>query len=211
MSLPLDAAQVTLTLPDREMLSGRVDVRREDFVEIALLEAPRTPLPTWEEHALYLEWVAAAGVRRQRGHITFLDALPVGDSFGVFDVVRFVPDAEEQLLQRREFVRTRITVGVRLRAAPVAATIRASTLNVGGGGLLVRGPVEGAVGDELHFDLEPLADDGRVIRGRCRVIRLTSDGGLGVQFTEIDEDDRDDIVRFAYKRELAERGRRLAA
>lgn len=211
MSLPQDAARVTLTVPDRELLFGRVDVRHEHFVEIAVLEAPRTPIPALESHPLFLEWVAKGGVRRQRGNVAFLDSVPVGPSFGVFDVVRFEPTGEEQLLQRREHVRTAITVGVRLSAGGATGRIvRGCTVDVSGGGLLFRGPLEAAVGDILHFDLEPLADDGRTVRGRCRVVHVTGDA-VGVQFTDIDETDRDEIVRFAYDRELAERGRRLAA
>jgi hypothetical protein len=211
MSLPLDAAPVTLTVPDREMLTGRVDVRHEHFIEVALLAAPRTPIAALEKHPLFLEWVAKGGVRRQRGNVAFLDSVPVGPSFGVFDVIRFEPTGEEQLLQRREHVRTAITVGVRVRAAGASGpVVRGCTLDVSGGGLLFRGPLEAAVDDVLHFDLEPLADDGRIVRGRCRVVHVTGDA-VGVQFIEIDEADRDEIVRFAYDRELAERGKRLAA
>lgn len=212
MSLPLIAAPVTLTLPDREMLPGRVDARWEGCVDVALLAAPRTPPATLQGHQVFLEWVTADGVQRRLGRVAFLDQLPVGASFGVFDVVEFVPCADAQLLQRREYVRTEIVVGVRLRAPqPTAVVVAACTANVGGGGLLVRGPFAAAVGDELLFELKPLDDGGRLIAGRCRVVRHTEDGGAALQFTRIAEADRDEIVRFAYTRELAERERRLAA
>ena len=205
-------APVTLTLPDREMLAGRVDACGEDFVEVALLDAPRTPIEVLEQRPLFLEWVTGAGVQRVLGRIGFLDSLPAGESFGVFDVVRFVAHGPVQLLQRREYVRTSLMVGVGLCATrPDAVAAATSTVDVGGGGLLVRGPVDAQVGDELHFELSPLDDGGRVIRGRCRVVRATPDGDLGVQFTKIADGDRDHLVVFAYERELAGRGRRLAA
>src|SRR5689334_24925632 len=133
MSLPLIAAPVTLTLPDREMVPGRVDARWEGCVDLALLAAPRSPPAKLQEHPLFLEWVTADGVQRRLGHIAFLDKLPLGASFGVFDVVEFVPCADAQLLQRREYVRTEIMVGVRLRAPqPEALAVVACTVNVGG-------------------------------------------------------------------------------
>src|SRR5690349_2846901 len=95
---------VTLTLPDREMLAGRVDARGEEFVEIAVLDAPRTPIEVLEERPVFLEWVTGEGVKRVLGRLAFLESLPRGESFGVFDVVRFTPTAPVQLLQRREYV-----------------------------------------------------------------------------------------------------------
>ena len=210
--LPVVDAPVTLTLPDREMLPGRVDAPGAGFAEIALLEAPRTPVPVLEQRPVFLEWVTRAGVHRLRGRIRFLDAIPVGNSFGVFDVVRFDPAGEVQLLQRREFVRAALVVGVNLCAVgPDAVAVAATTMDVGGGGLLVQGPVAAEVGEELDFVLAPLDEAGRPISGRCRVVRRTPEGDAGLQFTRIADADRDHIVAFAYERELAARGRRLAA
>jgi len=82
------------------------------------------------------------------------------------------------------------------------------TLNLSGGGVLLRGLSGVEAGAEVAFDLRLDLLPAR-IQGRCRVVRETSDGCHGVQFTEIDEGERDRLVRFAYQRENAARRARF--
>jgi len=112
-----------------------------------------------------------------------------------------------QLLQRRAHARTDCIAAV-IVTAEGRAPQRGLTLNLSGGGLLVRGLSGLQVGDELGFDLRLDLLPAR-IQGRCRVVRVTPDGFHGVQFSEMDEGERDRLVRFAYQREKAAREARL--
>jgi hypothetical protein len=204
---------VTLILPDREMLPGRVDVCSDTTLDIALLAAPGTPLPVWRKANVFVEWVMAKGVCRMAGSMRPLNRAPLHtDQVGVWDVVRFEVGGAPQLLQRREYIRTDYVAAVHvLLDRPGAVAVACETANLSGGGMLIRG-FEGAVeGDVLHFQIPPFDGGDMPIHGRCRVVRAAKDGALGTRFTSIDEGDRDRLVAFAYRRELAERGRRLAA
>jgi hypothetical protein len=204
---------VTLILPDREMLPGRVDVCTEDSLEIALLAAPRNPVAVWEQSTLFVEWVTVEGVCRVIGSMRALKREPRHtDQVGVWDVVAFAVGGPPQLLQRREYIRTSYAAAVNvLFDRPDAVAVECQTANLSGGGMLIRG-FEGAVeGDQLAFQLAPFDGGDMPIHGRCRVVRAAPDGAIGTQFVAIDEADRDRLIAFAYARELAARRRRLAA
>jgi hypothetical protein len=211
--LPRVNDPVTLTLPDREMLPGRVDEVGFRRIDVALLAAPRTPVDVLQHSVLFLEWAGREGVHRLLGHASLLDGVPQGDSFGVFDVARFEFRAEAMLLQRREHVRTEYTAAVTISpSAGDAPAVAARTVNISASGLLVRGPLRAQVGEEADFRLAPLDDvTGRTIRGGCRIVRRTPSGDHAIQFTSILEADRDHLMLFAYERELAARERKLAA
>jgi PilZ domain len=210
---PAVESEITLTLPDREMLPGRVDVCGDDGVlEIALLSAPRTPIPQLEASRLFLEYVVSVGVYRLVGRLKLLDQAPrFTDQYGVFDVARFTSASPPMLLHRRDFIRSPYVATVNIVPdRPDGVAVACETINVSGGGLLVRGLDGVRIGDELIFQLAPLDGDALPINGRCQVVRCEA-SGIGVRFTRIDEADRDRLVTFAYQRELAERGRRLSA
>jgi len=166
-----------------------------------------------ETSRLFLEFVTSEGVWRLVGELRFLGTAPQNtDQFGVYDVARFTCAGPAMLLQRREFIRSPYTAAINV--VPVRAdaiAVSCETLNVSGGGLLLRGVTGVEVGDVLDFQLSPLDGDAMPIRGRCEVVRSAGDGDVGVRFTSIDELDRDRLIAFAYQRELAERERRLAA
>jgi PilZ domain len=207
---PAADTEVTLTLPDREMLPGRVDVSGEGTLEVAVLATPRTPLNVLENARMFLEFVSTDGVCRLAGELKALNRAPRHtDQIGVWDVVRFTSSAPPMLLQRREFIRAAYTAAVTLVHA--GAATECETVNVSGGGLLLRGLAGVDVGDDLDFQLAALDGEGMPIAGRCQVVRATPDGDVGVRFTRIDPDDQNRLVTFAYQRELAERERKLAA
>ena len=204
IDIPAVACDVTLILPDREMLPGRIDVAAEDALEVAMLSAPGTPVPVLEKATLFLEFVGAEGVCRMTGSMKALGRAPRHtDQEGVFDVVRFTASGPPQLMQRREYVRTHFVLDMNVMGT------ECRTVNISGGGLRIRG-LEGArIGDELPFQLEAPPPGGVPMLGRARVVWVTADGDLGAEFLALDPDDRDRLVRFAYERELAARRRAL--
>ena len=204
IDIPAVACDVTLILPDREMLPGRIDVAADDALEVAMLAAPGTPVPALERATLFLEFVGAEGVCRMTGSLKALGRAPRHtDQEGVFDVVRFTATGPPQLLQRREYVRTHYVLDMDVMGTECRA------VNVSGGGMRIRGLERVAVGDELPFRLEPPPPGGMPIVGRARVVWVTDDADVGVEFIAIEPDDRDRLVRFAYGRELAARRRDL--
>ena len=213
MDPPAVETDVTLTLPDREMLPGRVDVAGEGVLEIAVLAAPRTPIAVLESSRLFCEYVIGDGVYRLVGGMKALGCAPRNtDQFGVYDMVRFTSSAPPMLLMRREFIRAAYAAKINILPARVnAVAVECVTADVSGGGLLVRGLSDVTVGDVVEFTLAPLDGDALPIPGRGMVVRCLPTGDVGLRFTSIDEVDRDRLVTFAYQRELIERAGRLAA
>src|SRR3954452_1656194 len=180
IDIPAVACDVTLILPGREMLPGRVDAAGAEALEVALLAAPGTPAPVLEKATMFLEYVGAEGVCRMTGSLKALGRPPRHtDQEGVFDVVRFTATGPPQLMQRREDVRTHFVLDMNVMGT------ECRTVNVSGDGLRIRGLEGAGVGDELPFQLEAPPQDGLPILGRARVVRVTDDGDLGVEFLAI--------------------------
>ena len=209
---PSVEADVTLILPDREFLPGRVDVSGERALDVAVLAAPRLPVAVWQQAKLFVEWVMEEGVCRATGSLRVLKRAPRHtDQVGVWDMVSFELAGPPQLLQRREYIRTDFAAKINvLFDRPDGVAVECETANLSGGGLLIRG-FPAAEGDRLQFQLAPIDGGDMPIHGRCSVVRAGVDGAIGTQFTSIDEGDRNRLVEFAYRRELAERERKLAA
>ena len=111
-----------------------------------------------------------------------------------------------ELIQRREFVRIDAMIPVAYlplgKGGWVAET---TTINVSGGGFMISGR-EGLRDGEvteftLHLDGEreagELVCDGQVVRETA--------GGLGIQITAIEEDERDRLIRWVFARERLSR------
>jgi c-di-GMP-binding flagellar brake protein YcgR len=192
--------QVTVAIPGLEEVPARVVRRGEGFTDLKLLARPRTPLQTLEHTQVYLEFVTDDGMWRLLGTLS-LHAAEDGES------LHFAHTGRAQLLQRRAHVRTDCIAAV-IITPDGGKPQKCLSLNISGGGILLRGLSDVEVDTELAFDLRLDLLPAR-IQGRCRVVRATPDGLHGVQFTEIDEGERDRLVRFAYQREKAARAARF--
>lgn len=213
MSWPGLDDEVTLSVPQREQIRAVVENVGSDWIDLGLLISPRTPLYQLESLPLYLEFVAGKGVCRLLGRLVEPEDadVPFSRGFGVEAIVRFAPQGSAQLLQRREHIRTDIQVPVNMSRVDVTSVAtRAVTVNVSGGGMLVRELV-GSVGELFHFSLELIPHE-RPLEGQCRVVRETGEGHLGVEFTQMDEKHLARLLRFVFEkgRERREERRRVA-
>jgi c-di-GMP-binding flagellar brake protein YcgR len=195
-AIPAVGRQVTLAIPGVEELPAKVVGRGEGFTDLTLVGRPRTPLATLQHTQVYLEFVTDDGMWRMLGEVT-LHATDEGEA------IHFAHQGRTQLLQRRAHVRTDC-IAAMIITADGGRPLKCMTLNLSGGGVLLRGVTGAEVGDEVAFDLRLDLLPAR-IQGRCRIVRQTPDGCYGVQFTEMDEGERDRLVRFAYQRENAAR------
>jgi hypothetical protein len=203
---PLPGGDVSLVIPDHEMLRARVDDLVEGAVDLAVLQAQRTP---YHHTTSYVEFVGAEGLWRYIGRYQPLDRAAYTDPKGVRQVVRFTYAGPPQLMQRREFIRADHVTQVNLFKVDDDDAIAEAgwSINISGGGLLVRGFQHIDVGDRLHVDMM-LEPGGRRIVAAGRVVRATGEGHHGIQFTDVADADRDALVEFAY---LIERARREMA
>ena len=192
MSTPVVNKQATLSIPGLEELQARVAAVAEEHTDLLLLQRPRSGSNELDRSQAYLDYMTDEGVWRTIGTVRLIDGQ--GSS-----TVRFQPRGRVQLLQRRAYVRTECIAQV-VVMPPERPPARCLTLNLSGGGMLLRGLAGVERGEvvpfDLHLDLLPAR-----IQGTCDVVRITPEGLVGVQFAEITEGDRDRLIRFAYMRE----------
>jgi c-di-GMP-binding flagellar brake protein YcgR len=124
------------------------------------------------------------------------------------DTVRFAHRGSPQLLTRREFVRATVTLPLTIDGAAADqedVSAHAQALDLSGGGMLVRGLPNPALGDEHGFTLE-LAE-GEPVRGRGRVVRIVAVDRAGMQFTELEQEDRVRLMHLAFEMSREQRRR----
>ena len=188
---------VTVSVPSVEELSAKVVGGGDGFTQLKLATRPRTDMDLVLRSQVFLEFVTDDGMWRTLGTLALVSG----------DVLRFEHKGRVQLLQRRAHVRTDL-IAQMVVTPEGGKPRRCLTLNISGGGVLVRGlddvAIDGELAFDLHLDLLPAR-----IKGTCKVVRRTPEGCHGIQFIEIDEGDRDKLVRFAYQRENAARQARL--
>lgn len=110
---------------------------------------------------------------------------------------------EVQLVQRREFVRVNAIVRVAYQPAGATGwTAETTTINVSGGGFMISGRDGLRMHDVTWFTLE-LDGDAREsgpLQVFGRVVRETP-GGLGIEIEQIDERERERLIRWVFARE----------
>ena len=204
LAAPNVHGQVTLSLPHRETVPARVESSGDGHVELALLVSPSTPLAVLERAELFLEFRGDDGAAyRVVGVVSA--AGPVAGPLAPVDALRFRFRGVPEKVFRRAYVRTDYVARVFLTLPGAERPVPCVTMNVSGGGLLLRGvPGDVQPDDDLRFILEIGSSVPRV-SGTCRIVRRTPDGFIGVQFLEIDDADRDRLIAFAEQRERVSR------
>jgi len=189
--------EVSFTVPGRELIAARVESLEGNSLELSLLQAPRTAPKAMERTRCFLECVADEGIVRIMGEVAPCSGPVPADSWVR---ISFTPTGGWQLLQRRERVRVEHMARVRFNKIDTPKDVLSClTVNVSGGGLLVRGLAGRAeIGDEFAFELL-MAPGTPSIHGHCRVTREDDEGHLAVEFTFITNDDRDRLVTFAHR------------
>ena len=187
---PAHAQPVVIRLPDATEVSARVDAADDSEIRLVLA----VPDVTVAAHApAVVEYRTPTGIHRIAGALERHPGEP-----GVLHLHR---DGEETV-QRREWARVDALLPCDVRfedpGAGLAATV---TLNLSGGGALIRDPVGLALGTAVLLELHL---DGAPIRAHGGIVRETADGAKGVQIDQITSGDRERIVRFVLARQRSE-------
>lgn len=196
---PLRGDEVTLVIPQRERIPARVDGAGLGWYSLWLREAPRTPMPLLARSQVYVQFTGIDGVGRMLGTV---EAEEGGDHR-----LRFRTRGGVQLMCRPEALRARVAVPVtvlRVNAADHVA-LEARTIEVGGGGMALRGLPTAAPGQLFQFDLH-LFDHEQAITGQFRVHAASADGGVLARYTIMSQRDRARLMQY-----LAEAQTRRAA
>jgi PilZ domain len=155
---------------------GDSRVKRLDGAEIAI------------EHA------TGRGINRFGGTLRLDDSRP--------EALRVVLQGGAERIQRREWARIDATLTVRIKGIDENVGGETVTLNISGGGILVKDPWRMPLGTDVRIELE-VEPGAEPIRALCRVVREPAPDQKGIRIDNIARDDEERLVRLVRERELA--------
>jgi hypothetical protein len=191
--------QGKLTTSDGAELAVRTFARGPDVALVVLVDLDESLDPERLGTAV-LEYNSTRGVVRLRGEAVLEDR----------SLLRFEAQDDAEVTQRREFVRVHTPQAVTLKnsdpeaseqEAPVRSAdldLHAHTVDVSGGGMLVAGVAGLSAGDSVRFSMQTGAGE-MPIAGLARVVRVLDDGKLALVFEQIEEADRQRLIRFVFE------------
>lgn len=179
------SGQGTLTIPDGEHLPVRTFERGRDVVLVVLIDVEEAK-PGAAQPA-DLEYTSVRGVVRLHGQAVFEDR----------SLIRFRADSEPEVMQRRSFVRVHTPQAVTLHCGD-GDERSVNTIDLSGGGMLLTGAESLEPEQMVRFSMA-LAGDEPPIEGVARVIRIGSDERRALVFQQIDEHERQRLIRFVFE------------
>jgi hypothetical protein len=181
LSLPhigLLPATVETTEPGAVVLVLAVDdnrVRRLGGAEVAV------------EHA------TGRGINRFNGTLELNDRRP--------EQLRVVLSGDSERIQRREWARVEATLPVTVKGIDEPVGGETVTLNISGGGILVKDPWKMPLGIDVRVELE--VEPGAKIHALGRVVREPAPDQKGIRIDSIGREESERLVRLVRERELA--------
>jgi c-di-GMP-binding flagellar brake protein YcgR len=192
---------VQLRLPHSIVLPATIDSMAGGTI-VAVLAVADTRVQRLAGSEVTVEWVTGRGIQRMLGRLE--------PDHGRSEVVRVSVHGDVERIQRREWARIPAVVPVRVNGIDEKIGGDTNTLNVSGGGVLVKDLWRLPLGLDVRIELE--AEPGKPpIRALGRVVREAARDEKGIRIDDISRDDEERLVRFVRERERAalrmERGR----
>ncbi len=192
--LPEEGQEVFVIAPSGATINARVRGTDTAATELTFPEAGNDPIAVLAGGHVSIQYTNRRGVCRIDG-AAHRSKSP--------EVLRVAFTGKVELIQRREFVRIDAMIPVSYRPAGTEGWLaETTTINVSGGGFMISGREGLLIYDEMAFRLEldgdskeagPLDVVGKVVR--------ETPGGLGILITEIDEGERERLIRWVFARE----------
>jgi c-di-GMP-binding flagellar brake protein YcgR len=187
---------VRLAIPELGSVSGQVMEVAEDDLVIALFLNGQTTPNEIEYAEVVLEYTAVRGLYRRSGQGRF--------DVGGVDTIRFLPEHDAQLIQRRGFARVDVAVPVSVAVNDKLPPVTVESIDLSGSGARLQplppGPVDLELGRFVWLEIS-ISEDDEPIQARGTVLRELEDGSKGVHFDYIPDHDRDRLVRFLFERQ----------
>jgi c-di-GMP-binding flagellar brake protein YcgR len=118
------------------------------------------------------------------------------------DTLRVVLHGEVERVQRREWARVDAILPVKIKAIDEPIEGETQTLNVSGGGVLVKDKWNMPLGIDVRIEVQP-EGGGEPIRALGRVVRVANPEEKGIRIDSISREDEERLVRLVRERELA--------
>ena len=184
---------VQISLPHIGYLPATVESTEPGAVVVALaVEDARVKRLAGAE--VGVEHATGRGINRFAGTLELDDRRP--------ELLRIRVEGEAERIQRREWARIDATLTVRIKGIDESVGGETVTLNISGGGILVKDPWRMPLGIDVRIELE-VEPGAEPIRALCRVVREPAPDQKGIRIDNIARDDEERLVRLVRERELA--------
>ena len=187
---------VRLQIPEIGGVTGEVVEVSDAFLIVNLFLSVHAMPSVLEHPGVVLEYTAVRGLYRRSGTVRF--------DVGGLDAVRFLPEGDAELIQRRGYARVEVCVPVSVRIDDFSPAIHVESIDLSGSGALLQRPPLGSVALPLGTALTlsiAISEDQQPVEARGTVLRELDDGSRGVHFDSIDDDHRDRLVHFLFERQ----------
>jgi len=161
---------------------------------IAILAVGDDRVKRLEGAEVAVEYATGRGINRFGGILHLNDKRP--------EQLRIVLSGEAERIQRREWARIEATLPVKVTGIDEDVGGHTVTLNISGGGILVKDPWRMPLGIDVRFELEVEAG-AAPIKAMGRVVREPAADQKGIRIESIAREDEERLVRLVRDRELA--------
>jgi hypothetical protein len=186
-------AHVQVNLPHIGLLPATVESMEGGAVVVALAVGDAR-VKRLEGAEVAIEHATGRGINRFSGTLALNGVRP--------EELRVTLQGDTERIQRREWARVDATLVVRVKGIDEAVGGDTVTLNISGGGLLIKDPWRMPLGIDVRLELE--AEPGsQPIRALGRVVREPAVDRKGIRIDNIAREDEERLVRLVRERELA--------
>ena len=183
---------VQVSLPHIGLLPATVETTEPGAVVVVLaVDDARVQRLAGSEVAV--EHATGRGINRFSGTLELDDSRP--------ELLRVVLSGDSERIQRREWARVEATLPVTVKGIDEPVGGDTVTLNISGGGVLVKDLWKMPLGIDVRIELE--VEPGVTIKALGRVVREPAPDQKGVRIDSIGREDSERLVRLVRERELA--------
>ena len=183
---------VQLSLPHIGLLPATVETTEPNAVVLVLaVDDARVKRLAGAEVAI--EHATGRGINRFNGTLEVSDNRP--------EQLRVVLSGDSERIQRREWARVEATLQVSVKGIDEPVGGETVTLNISGGGILVKDPWNMPLGIDVRVEIE--VEPGVKIQALGRVVREPAQDQKGIRIDSIGREDSERLVRLVRERELA--------
>jgi hypothetical protein len=184
---------VQVNLPHIGLLPATVESMQGGVV-VAVLAVGDSRVKRLEGAEVAIEHATGRGINRYGGKLQLSSARP--------EELRVTLTGDTERIQRREWARVAATLPVTVNGIDETVGGATVTLNISGGGILIKDPWRMPLGIDVRIELES-EPGSQPIRALGRVVREPALDQKGIRIDNIAREDEERLVRLVRERELA--------
>jgi PilZ domain len=183
---------VQVSLPHIGLLPATVETTEPGAV-VVVLAVGDTRVKRLAGAEVAIEYATGRGINRFNGTLELDDSRP--------ELLRVVLSGDSERIQRREWARVAATLPIAVKGIDEPVGGDTVTLNISGGGVLVKDPWGMPLGTDVRIELE--VEPGVTIEALGRVVREPAQDQKGIRIDSVGREDSERLVRLVRERELA--------